>query len=201
MKIKDFPNLKVYYSTVKDSPQEDPINFKKFLNLVGTSFENTVKAKIEHKDKVLLVDFNDRGKTIPGDALITQGKNVYLAILTADCLPISIYDPKTSVISLVHLSNKNKEDVLVKTIETMKKEFKTDTKNLIIEIGPSICSNHYQANLWDEAEKNLMELGVNKENINNEKICTFESSDFFSHRKAMTENGKDPRFATVFGKI
>lgn len=201
MKIKDFPNLKVYYSTAKDGPQEDPNNFKKFLNSVGASFKNTVRAQIEHKDKVLLVDSKDKGKTIPGDALITQEENVYLAILTADCLPISIYDPNTSVISLVHLSNKNKDTIINTTLEIMKKAFKTDAKNLIIEIGPSICADHYQTNLWNEAEESFTKLGVDKENINNEKVCTFENEEFFSHRKAMIENEKDPRFATVFGKI
>lgn len=201
MKIKDFPNLKVYYSTVKNDPQEDSVNFKKFLNSVGTGFKDTVRAKIEHKDKVLLVDSKDKGKAISGDALITQEKNLDLAILTADCLPISIYDPKTSVISLVHLSNKNKGTIINTTLGVMNKEFKTDAKNLIIEIGPSICPNHYKANLWNEAEESLIKVGVYKKNINNKKICTFESKKFFSHRKAMIENKEDPRFATVFAKI
>ncbi len=53
--------------------------------------------------------------------------------------------------------------------------------------------------IWKEAENQLIKTGILKENIDNPKICTYESKDYFSHRRAADQNQDDFRFVTILG--
>ena len=56
-----------------------------------------------------------------GDALITNKKNIVLGILTADCAPIIIYDPKLKIISAIHYEALK---LWIKGIKLVKKNLK-----------------------------------------------------------------------------
>ena len=122
-----------------------------------------------------------------------------MSILTADCLPIAVYDPKTKTIGLIHVSRHNLKKIVKSTIEALKKKFNINPKNLVVNIGPSIGPCNYEIDLWEKVEKELTRLKVLKKNIYNPRICTFESSDYFSHRKSKSRKLPDNRFATIFG--
>ena len=95
-----------------------------------------------------------------GDAIITKEKKVILGILTADCVPILIYDKKLKIISAIHAGWKGAYKGIVKKV--IKYLFKngSKSKNLIAAIGPCINQKNY------EVKKDLISkfLKQNKKN-------------------------------------
>ena len=57
-----------------------------------------------HSNKFSLIDkkYKFNKKKLKGDALITSVSNVAIGVLTADCVPILIYDQKLKIISVIH---------------------------------------------------------------------------------------------------
>ena len=57
-----------------------------------------------HSNKFSLIDkkYKFNKKKLKGDALITSINNVAIGVLTADCVPILIYDQKLKIISAIH---------------------------------------------------------------------------------------------------
>lgn len=213
VKISDYKNLLLISTTVKDGNMSLFVgekgaieNRKKIAKKLEIDSNKFVVLYLQHKNKVYKATENDRGRgsdsiktVIKADALLTDSIETYLFVLTADCLPISVYDPENQAIGLIHASRYNIDKIIKETIEKLINEFKTKPKNLAVNIGPSIGLCHYDIDLWKIAGNELKSLGVEEKNIFNQKICTFESDDYYSHRKAKTKNTFDNRFATVFG--
>ncbi len=156
------------------------------------------------------------------DALITNQKNIMLTILTADCVPILLFDPKQKVVSAVHAGWKGTEQQIVfKTVEKMKKEFNAKPSDIIAGVAPSIGKCCYEVD-WNVAEHfesiedayekkgekymldlphinklQLLQAGLLDKNIEMSNICTAcEVKDYFSYRK---EGGCSGRFMSMIG--
>lgn len=193
-KISD-GNMSINYG----NPKKALKNRKKFFKKLGINPENIVEVKQVHGNKVLLVD-NILDPNIEADGLITNKAGVILMMKVADCMAISFYDSTHQAIGLVHAGYKGLEKGIIKNaIYAMNKNFKTNPKDLIIHFGPSIGPCCYRLDIWTKAEKQLEDSGVLKENINNPRICTYESKDYFSHRRSEDKNQRDFRFATILG--
>ena len=194
--------------------QESLSNRKKFLTGLGIDYRAIVCAKQSHSDNVRYVQEADKGKGAliyetalsETDALITNKSNLALAVFTADCLSIFLYDPKTASIGLIHAGWRGSlKGVTAKTIAAMRERFKTDPKNLDVGLGPSIKSCCYQVkgeftglfpddlflrdkryylDLASINKKQLLGCGVREENICDRAICTScRNDEFFSFRK------------------
>ena len=73
------------------------------------------------------------------DALITDIKGVILSILTADCVPVLLYDQEKDVVAAVHAGWKGtKAQIVSKTVQKMKEIYHSDPKDIIAGIAPSI---------------------------------------------------------------
>ena len=158
------------------------------------------------------------------DALITNIQSVVLTILTADCVPVLLYDEKQKVVSAVHAGWKGtKARIVVKTVEKMKEIYGCDPADIIVGIAPSIgrCCYEVDENVvehfFDMPEsftpvgkkfmldlplinkKQLLGAGIKKENIEMSGICTScEVDRFFSYRK---EQGCSGRFMSMIGLV
>ncbi len=186
-------NMSIKYGDVK----KVLANRKKFFQRLG--IKNVVEVTHVDDNKVLIVS-DDINPQTEADSLITDKKDVYLMIKPADCMAIGFYDPKHNAIGLTHAGSKGlKTDIIKNTVLEMTNSFKTSPKNLIVKISPSIGPCHYQINIWKEAENQLVKSGILKENIDNPKICTYESSDYFSHRRSEDTNTPEGRFVTILG--
>jgi YfiH family protein len=156
------------------------------------------------------------------DALITNQKNIMLTILTADCVPILLFDPKQKVVAAIHAGWKGTEQqIALKTVEKMQEQFNSNPKDIIAGIAPSIgrccyevdwnVAKHFEAieSAYDKrGEKYMLDLPhINKlqlldanlllENIELSNICTAcEVDDYFSYRK---EQGCSGRFMSMIG--
>ncbi len=75
-------------------------NRAQLFNKLGLSLDSVIVQKQTHSDIVNVVDKFD--ENLEGDALITKSKNLGLAISTADCTNIYLYDSENKVIAAVH---------------------------------------------------------------------------------------------------
>jgi len=93
-----------------------------------------------HSNKFSLIDkkYKFNKKKLKGDALITSISNVAIGVLTADCVPILIYDQKLKIISVIHAGWKSTyKDIVKKVIKFFLKNG-SKTKDLYTVVGTSI---------------------------------------------------------------
>lgn len=83
-------------------------------------------------------DSRDQFLEQSGDFIITNKKKYGIGVLTADCLPIVIYDPVTHSAGIVHAGWKGcAANIFTITVESMLKEFATRTHDVQIYFGPA----------------------------------------------------------------
>lgn len=205
-----FKNMSLFYGDTADALK----NRETFLKEVGIGYSNLVCARQIHSSHVKYVQEEDKGKgalsyenaIADTDAFITDRKNVPLAIFTADCLPVFLYDPQTPAIGLVHAGwRSTKENILRQTVKLMQEKFKTPIGYLSVGFGPSIRSccyevsrefldyfpgevikkdNRYYLDLVSVNKKQVLEIGVKETNIFDSSICTScQNKGFFSYRR------------------
>jgi len=74
-----------------------------------------------------------------GDALITSRRDVLLAILTADCVPVLVADTRRRVVAAFHAGwRPTLARIVERGIGTMRLQFGSRPKDLIAAIGPGI---------------------------------------------------------------
>jgi YfiH family protein len=163
-----------------------------------------------HQDQILLL--RKPITTLPSilkyDALITNSPNVFLGILTADCLPIFAVDQKRKVIAAIHAGRQGTSlRITAKVLKKMKKEFGCLLKDFVITLGPSIGPCCYEIDekvfyrewepystlrsvgkwMVDLAQVNIAQMkreGITEEQISSIPLCTHCHNDlFFSYRK------------------
>lgn len=136
-------------------------NRKIFFKELGLNNKMVSYQKQIHDD--FIREVNSSGNCGESDALITAKKNLALAISSADCPAIFIYDPKEKVIAAVHSGWRGTEkQILRKTIIRLKNDFHSDVTNLICYIGPSISQQNYEVS-EEVAQKFEKEFVIKKE--------------------------------------
>lgn len=80
-----------------------------------------------------------------GDFLVTNQKNIALIVLTADCIPLVMYDPVCHAVGLVHAGWKGSyQGIVQETLQTMELQYGTRTQDLICTFGPSARACCYE---------------------------------------------------------
>ena len=140
-------------------------NIQKNLGIVA----NKIKAKSKkivllnqvHSNKFHYINKHLKlNNKLKGDALVTDKKNIPIAILTADCAPILLYDEKNKMIAAIHAGWKGAyKDIVIKVIKFMLKKG-CSTKNINAVIGPCISSDNY------EIKKDFIKKFINKDKKN-----------------------------------
>lgn len=120
-------------------------NRKKYFKKLKINLNNVVWADLAG-DSIKAVNRKDRGKIIKRvNGLITDEKNLYLAITVADCLPVYFYDKNFNIIGLVHLGWREiVKNIAKKIVNLMKREYKTEVKNIFVFVGPHIKKCHFE---------------------------------------------------------
>src|SRR5690606_36289965 len=91
-----------------------------------------------HKTRIVRVTSQtDKEELIDTDALITNEKEVCIAVMSADCVPILLYDKKNRAIGAVHSGWRGTvARILAKTLLEMHTTFGSRGEDLIACIGP-----------------------------------------------------------------
>jgi polyphenol oxidase len=187
-------------------------NRNDFFETLELKIENVGYQRQIHSVIVKLIECS--GDNGVSDALITNKKNLGLAITVADCTPIFIYDKKNKVIAAVHSGWRGTEQkILFKTMEHLKNNFSSVAENLIVYIGPSISQANYEvgydiANKFDQSfvcwkdgrafldvsginYNLLLDYGIPKNQIQKSELCTYEFKDLLhSYRRDGSNSGR-----------
>ena len=163
-----------------------------------------------HSNKVIQIKKDALTRKVRCDAVITDNKNLALGVVTADCVPILIYDKKNKIVGCIHAGWKGAFSGIIKnTILKIKKNRKQ--VQIYASVGPCIGKKNYEVGLdfykkfiskskrnnsyftFKNKNKkffNLRKYVYDKLKIHNVKIDhvnrdTFkESNNFFSYRRS-----------------
>jgi len=160
-------------------------------------------------------NFNNK---FEGDALVTDKKGLPIAILTADCAPILIYDENKQIIAAIHAGWKGAYKGIVKKVVEFMIKKGCSPHNITAAIGPCISNNSYQVkedfikkfikkdkknHIFFKKSKNNNYFNLNKyihfqlKSLNVKKIDiidkdTFNAkNNFFSARRSIRRNESD----------
>jgi len=154
-----------------------------------------------------------------GDFLITDVQYIGLGIMTADCLPIVLYDSRNHVVAIVHAGWRGSaQGIVLKALESMQEEYNTDLNNLQIFFGPAakLCCYQVDEDLVKEFDNypyaehtfqwhgeqvffdllgfnrlQLESVGIKKEAFHfGYSICTICDDKFYSYRRQKEQAGR-----------
>ena len=120
-------------------------NLKIACQKINSSYSNLILLNQVHSNKFFFVGKNTKyKKKLIGDALITNKRKIILGILTADCVPIIIYDPKLRYISAIHAGWKGAYKEIIKKVLKFLIKSGSKPKDLVAAIGPCITQKNYE---------------------------------------------------------
>tara|TARA_B110000305_G_scaffold178269_1_gene197416 strand:+ start:293 stop:1054 length:762 start_codon:yes stop_codon:yes gene_type:complete len=96
--------------------------------------------KFYYIDKALRLNH----KKFIGDALITNKPNTPIAVLTADCAPILLFDKKNKIIAAIHAGWKGAHKGIVKKVIKFMIKKGSSTNDITAVIGPCISLKNYE---------------------------------------------------------
>ena len=147
-------------------------NIKIICKKISCSKKKFVLLHQIHSNKFIFINNNHNfKKKIKSDASITNIKNVALGILTADCVPILIYDKKLKIISAIHAGWKGAYKGIVNKVVKFFLKKGSNLKNIYAVVGPCITGKNY------EVKKNFKQRFVKKD---------MKSINFFKTKKNKT---------------
>ncbi len=154
---------------------------------------------------------------IESDGLITSQKGVMLNISIADCAAVLFYDRSVNVVCGVHSGWKGTSlNIVGKAIELLMSKYGVEPKNLLVYISPCASGDLYEVGsefeelfpksfkktgndkgLFDNKNEimlQLLESGVNVNNVEISPICTISNSEFHSYRRDGDRSGRMSAF-------
>lgn len=207
---------------VRDGDSPENIEENKRLLAKAFSIPDTIFTLNQvHGNEVVIADNPfDRPDA---DAAITDMLCLPIGILTADCVPILFYDPVNRVIGAAHAGWRGTiKNIAIKTVEAMRKTFRTEPKSVIAAIGPYIgpCCYTVGESVVKEFEAaypaisglivrdgatlkidiggynlaQLTSIGLKKQNIYMAQGCTAGEKEFFSYRRDSGKTGRQLSF-------
>jgi hypothetical protein len=181
-------------------------NRLKFFKSFKFSAKQLAIAHQVHSNHISIV--KKPGMYAQTDALITNIPGLILSVLTADCFPILMYDPVKNVCAVVHSGWRGTSlNITGKTVKTLIEKFGSNPKSIIAAIGAGIQQSsyqvdpvtagnfdkkylladgprHYRLDIQQNIITQLLDKGIEKENIEVDGRCTFqESALFYSYRR------------------
>ena len=194
-------------------------NLEVVSNKINSKSKKIVLLNQVHSSKFHYISkHSDLNSKFEGDALVTDKKNVPIAVLTADCAPILIYDKNRGMIAAIHAGWKGAYKGIVKKVVKFMIKKGCSSKDMIAAIGPCISTNNYEIKedfkkkFINKDKKNILffkrvkkknYFNLNKyihcqlESLNIKKIDiinkdTFNAkNNFFSARRSISRNQND----------
>lgn len=198
--------------TVADDKEIVKENRRSFYHELGLKEENVAIQKQTHSTNITVV--NKGGIYPDSDALITETPGIGLAISSADCTPVFIYDPVKKIVCGIHSGWKGTElQIVANTLLKLKEEFKCGPNDLFAYIGPSISCDNYEvgkevADKFPEQfvkhknnkiyldvagvnYKMLVDAGIPENQIEKSPLCSYQEKDLLhSYRRDGLHSGR-----------
>lgn len=154
-----------------------------------------------------------------GDFLVTDLKRCVLVVLTADCVPLVLFDKKKEVVGIVHAGWRGSlQGVVLCALQTMQQKHQSDLIDIEVSFGAGAKSCCYEVNIefyknfevYEYAQKafvkrnnklyfdnkhflwlQLQTIGIKRENIyDKQAMCTICSLDHCSFRREKENAGR-----------
>lgn len=152
------------------------------------NFSVVAPLRQAHGTKTIAVNtYEDIPKTDGADALITNVPGLRIAVKTADCVPVLLYDPNNRCIGAVHSGWKGTlADICGKCVRELTKVYGTSPADLRALIGPCIHVESFEVGdeLYEQfhaegytpfaVRMNLHGKGEEKWHIDLPRICAFQ---------------------------
>jgi polyphenol oxidase len=146
--------------------KDNKANIKKNLLIVKRQISRTSKeiflVKQIHSNKFIFLDKNSKikNRSINADAIITEKKKLPIAILTADCVPLFIFDKERKMIAAIHAGWRGAYKGIIKNVIKFMFSKGCKRENMVAAIGPSISLKNY------EVKKKFKDKFINKDKKN-----------------------------------
>ncbi len=176
----------------KDKKNNVKKNLKIVIKKICKKSKEIFLVKQTHSNKFLFLSKNTKikNRSITADAIITDKKDFPIAVLTADCAPILLFDKKRKMIAVIHAGWRGAfKGILSKVINFMLKKG-CDRKDIVVAIGPSITQKNYNVKL-DFKNKFIKKHKKNKiffKNIN--KLIYFDLPNFIKSQLKLNKISK-----------
>jgi len=171
----------------------------------------------KHTDAVQILT-NDLTPQV-ADAVVTDLPNLMIAVRTADCVPILLYDPVKQMIGAVHAGWRGTAaGIMKKAIAVCIEHFDSHPADILMAVGPAICgtcyevgdevvrdvcqttghgsyvsniAGHYHIDLREANRIQALNAGILAEHIWSSTDCTHCMPDrYFSYRYAQGSTGR-----------
>ena len=201
-----------FFSTKKGSEETHLLGIA-----AGIDWNNVYTPIQKHTNIVHILD--SARTPIIADAVVTNHFDLPIAIRTADCVQVVLFDPKRSVVGVVHAGWRGSaQGILKKTLAVFMERFSSNPSDILVSIGPSICGTCYEVGpeVADAVSKSTgagdyvskrensiyvdlraanrlqaLSLGVIKDNVWIAEECTFCSADkYHSYRRTKGAPGR-----------
>jgi polyphenol oxidase len=215
---------KEFTLSYSSSPDKEFVksNRAKLAHAIGVPADKLVMPSQVHKTRIVKVTSSTtKDELMDTDALLTSEAGICIAVMSADCVPILIYDRKNHACAAVHSGWKGTvARILEKTLAEMNKEFGTKGSDIVAGIGPSVSQQSYEVgeevvaavresfsnatellmplpankaklNLWNANKAQLIDFGVPDEQIEISNLCTVLNNEYFFSAR----KGDSGRFA------
>ncbi|MFC0202108.1 peptidoglycan editing factor PgeF [Paracoccus rhizosphaerae] len=131
------------------------VNRARVASAMGVPMDHLATVKQVHSAKVVTLTEDDdiaEIRDVQADGLVTARRDVAVAVLTADCQPILLADPKAGVVGACHAGWRGAIDgVIEATVDAMRN---LGAKDVRAVIGPTISQQAYE--VGDEFMDNFL---------------------------------------------
>ncbi|WP_418956561.1 peptidoglycan editing factor PgeF [Streptomyces tritici] len=197
---------------VGDDPEAVRSNRARAAAALGLDPAHVVWMNQVHGADVAVIDRDWTPGTAlpPVDALVTDRRDVALAVLTADCVPVLLADPVAGVVAAAHAGRPGMVAGVVPAAVEAMVGLGAEPARITARTGPAVCGRCYEVpeRMRDEVaavrpearaetswgtpavdvaagvHAQLEALGVRDRRASD--VCTLESGDHFSYRRDRT---------------
>ena len=131
---------------VGDKVEDVLLNRSKLAFLAGISKERIYFPDQRHTANIKEVTIGTLPEELLNtDALVSNTKDCCITVLTADCVPVLLYDREKHAIAVIHAGWRGTIEMIVtKTIRFMEENYKSKASDLMACLGPSISWQNYE---------------------------------------------------------
>ena len=130
---------------VGDDPKVVSQNVCDVKLAAGIHDGRVVTMRQVHGDYIVEVKDKKLKEAGEADAMITGERDIFLAVLTADCVPLLFVAPKQKLVAAVHAGWRGTlAGIADKTVRLFKSQYDVEASDLEVALGPSIGACCYE---------------------------------------------------------
>ena len=213
-----FPEIGFNISPTEIISADEIIKHKQILaDNLSLPIEKCFFQKQVHGDRIDVI--TDNYQIVERDGMISNIRGIVLNINIADCCAVLFHDPANEAVGAVHSGWKGtKLNISSKAIAMMTREFGSDPTDIKVYLSPCASVNKYETGqefkeyfpdsviqssgkyYFDnhkEIKNQLIQSGINSDNIEVSGICTISDTDYHSFRRDRNKSGRMAAFIGI----